>query len=87
VLEGDAGLSHYRLNEDAVRANQSFGHSEENEKSMVEHDLEDSEGDHLAHIACLLNERDLNIDLEKGKQLTRHRRYDNSAQKSPMVYR
>jgi hypothetical protein len=28
MLEGDAGLSNYRLNEDALRANQSFGHSE-----------------------------------------------------------
>lgn len=57
---------------------------------MIEHDVEYEEGeDHLSNIANILNERDLNIDLQKSKKLTRntgHRRYNDSSKKSPYVY-
>ena len=55
---------------------------------MVEHEIEyEGEGDHLANIAEILNERDMNLDLNFNKQqkLTRnlgHRRYSNSNKKS-----
>lgn len=70
--------------------NQSFRYSDENNRSILEHDMEivgQGQGD-LENIASILNERDLNLELpEKG--LTRkigHRRYNDSAKKSPCNY-
>jgi hypothetical protein len=61
VLEQDVGLSQYQLNEENTHPNHSFHYSQERDRSMVEHDIEGgSDGDHLANIANILNERDLN---------------------------
>lgn len=82
-LEQEIGLSHYHINDDP----HPF-HSHDRNRSMVEHEIEGgSDGDHLANIACILNERDLNagddfmegslrrelaLELGKEKQLTRN---------------
>jgi hypothetical protein len=77
------GLSHYELNEEGMRNNQSFRYSEENNRSILEHSMEIVGQGDLDNIATILNERDLNIEMpEKG--LTRkigHRRYNDSAKK------
>jgi hypothetical protein len=87
VIEQDIGLSQYRLNDDP-NPNHSFHYSYDRNRSIVEHDIEaGSDGDHLANIANILNERDLNVpedfmegslrgdlalQLGKDKQLTRN---------------